>query len=234
VDLARRAGVSAGLVSLLERGHAELLTVRAIRRVATSLDVAIAWDAGNRGPALARLRDADHARLCEQLVRELEALGWTVAAEVSFNRYGDRGRIDLLAFDPRSRTLLVIEVKTVIADVQEVLGALHVKQRVSTGVARSMGWAPLAVVPMLEVVEGTTNRRRISAHARLFGQLALRGPAASAWLRQPSGAPQGILRFANLPNSNAIDGRRAGRQRVRVPRRSSSVGGRPRAPIPDP
>jgi len=223
VDLASRAGVSGPLIGLLERGRADQLSVRGLRRISGALDLRLAWDAGYRGAELARLRDADHASIAEWLTRRLEALDWTVAAEVSFNEYGDRGRIDLLAYRSLTRSLLVVEIKTVIADVQELLGPLHVKERVAPAVARSRGWPASRAIPMLVVVEGTTNRRRLAAHERLFAPLALRGKAAVAWLRRPEGSPEGLLLLVKLPNRNGVSVRRAGRQRVRVRRPALNV-----------
>jgi transcriptional regulator with XRE-family HTH domain len=139
-DLAGKAGVSASLIGLLERGHPDALSVRAIRRIASAVELRLGWDAGYRGPELARLRDADHARLAEWLTQRLERFEWTVVPEASFNHYGDRGRIDLLAFHPPTGTLVVIEVKTVIAEIQDLLGALNTKERVAPAVARSLGW----------------------------------------------------------------------------------------------
>lgn len=215
-DLARRAGCSAGVIGLIERGHADGVSVRVLRRTCAVLDVRLAWDIGHRGPELSRLGDADHAALADWLAMKLEALGWRVAAEVSFNQYGDRGRIDLLAHEPITRTLLVIEVKTVIVDIQYLLGALDVKARLGPTIARSMHWSPTRTVRMLAVVDGTTNRRRIADHQRLFARFTVRGAAAMAWLRKPGNAPDGLLLFAKLPNRKLADVRRAGRQRVRV------------------
>lgn len=101
-DLASRAGVSAGLVGLLERGRADRLTVRAVRGICRTMDLAIAWNAGQRGFELMRLRDADHAALGARTAELLQGAGWETAAEVSFNHYGDRGRIDLIAFHART------------------------------------------------------------------------------------------------------------------------------------
>jgi transcriptional regulator with XRE-family HTH domain len=215
-DLARRAGVSASLVSLLEAGRADRLTLRAIRGVAAALDLRLAWDAGFHGSELARLRDADHARLTELLVRRLERLGWLVAAEISFNNYGERGRIDVLAYHTATRTLLVVEVKTLIVEVQAILGGLSVRQRVAPSAARSMGWRPARVVTALVVREGRTNRRRLEQHGRLFARLSLRGRAALAWLRRPVGEPGGLLILVGSSDHNRVDVRQAGRQRVRV------------------
>jgi len=208
--------VSASLISLLERGHAEALSVSGLRRIGSALDLRLGWDAGYRGPELARLRDADHARLAEWLTRRLELFAWTTIPEASFNHYGDRGRIDLLAFHAATQTLLVAEIKTVIAEIQDLLGTMNVKERVGPAIARSQGWrAGRRTVPLLVVAESTTNRRRLAAHARLFARFTLRGKGALGWIRSPDGAPGGLLLLVTLPNRNGVGVRRAGRQRVR-------------------
>ena len=214
-DLAARARISPSQIGVLESGRLEQLSLPVIRRVAAALGIRLRWDASFRGPELARLRDADHARLTEFLVRRLEALGWLVVVEASFNHYGERGRVDVLAYEPRSRRILVIEVKTLIVEVQAILGGLSVKTRVASGLARELGWRPAAIVPALVVRDSTTNRRRLAEHERLFARLPLRGRSARSWLAQPTGAPDGLLVMIDLPNPSHTGGRRAGRQRVR-------------------
>jgi len=214
-DLAAKAGVSASLIGLLERGHAEALSVRGLRRIGSALDLRLGWDAGYRGAELARLRDANHARLAEWLTRRLEEFGWTVVPEVSFNHFGDRGRVDLLAFHAATQTLVAVEIKTVIAEIQDLLGTLNVKERVAPSVARSLGWPTARAVPFLVVADSTTNRRRLVAHSRLFARLTLRGKGAAAWLRRPDSAPSGLLLLVKLPSRNGVSVRRAGRQRMR-------------------
>jgi transcriptional regulator with XRE-family HTH domain len=223
IDLAVRAGVSASLVSLLEGGRADRLSVLAIRAITRALGITLRWDVGYRRAELDLLRDRHHAAIAEWLAGFLTRLGWQVAAEVSFNQYGDRGRIDLLAYEPVSRTLLVIEIKTAIADIQELLGGINVKVRVAGVPANRLGWRPARVIPMLVVAETTTNRRRLVAHARLFAHFSLRGRAIRPWLRQPHAAPDGILLVTKQPNANHVGVRRAGRQRVRVPIARTSV-----------
>ena len=69
----------------------------------------------------------------------LEAEGWLTAAEVTYSGYGERGSIDLLAFHPATRTLLVVEVKTEIASVEETLRRHDAKVRLApdrTGAVR--------------------------------------------------------------------------------------------------
>ena len=215
MDLAGKAGVSASLVSLLERGHADALSIPALRRICSALDMRLAWDAGYRGAELGRLRDADHALLAEWLTGRFEASGWTVVPEASFNHFGDRGRIDLLGYHAATQTVVVVEIKTVIAEIQDLLGKLDVKQRVVPTIASSLGWRAARVIPFLVVAESTTNRRRLAAHARLFARFAVRGKGAVAWIRHPDAAPSGLLLLVKLPDSNGVGARRAGRQRVR-------------------
>jgi hypothetical protein len=58
-----------------------------------------------QGEWLDRLRDRRHAALVDQLVERLRSEGWEVATEISFNDFGKRGSIDILAFEPTSGAL---------------------------------------------------------------------------------------------------------------------------------
>jgi hypothetical protein len=63
-----------------------------------------------------RQRDAAHAR-CVSFVRErLRREGWLTATEVEIGRGRARRWIDLLAYHPTQRVLLVVEIKTLIDD----------------------------------------------------------------------------------------------------------------------
>ena len=130
-DVARRANVSRGAVSLLERGHAARLSIGSVESVLAALgarfEPRISW----RGTDLDRLLDAGHAALGADVKARLTRWGWTVRAEVSFNHFGERGRIDLLAWHPVTATVLVIELKTDLVDVQQLLGSMDVKARIA-------------------------------------------------------------------------------------------------------
>jgi len=220
VDLAAAAGVGTGVCGLLERGHVGRLSVRTARAIAAAVELPLTWDVGWQRIEVDRLLDADHAALCAAIAAALTADGWEVRSEVSFNHFGDRGRIDLLAWHPAERILLVVEVKTVLVDAQQTLGSLDVKTRVAKHVVADLGWpAPLRVVPAIIIAEGRTARRHVERLEALFARFACRGAAARTWLRSPSaaGAVSGILRFVPLPSGNGVDRRRAGRRRVRRP-----------------
>jgi transcriptional regulator with XRE-family HTH domain len=223
VDLGVKADVSDSTVSSIEHGRIGGISVGMLRRIFAALGVTFRLDLGWHGAELDRLLDADHASLAEQWKRRLEHAGWLVHAEVSFDVYGDRGRIDLLAFHPPSRCMLVVEIKTRIADLQGLLGPLDIKVRLAGQVARRFGWRPARVIRCLVLAEDRTNRRRVAEHTALLSGFVLRGRAALAWLRQPEPMPSGILVFTKLPHSRHTGGRRAGRQRVRLSKADASV-----------
>jgi transcriptional regulator with XRE-family HTH domain len=216
VDMAAVAGVGPGVCGLLERGHADRLTVRTARAIAGAVGLPLAWDLGWQRVEVDRLLDSDHAALCADIAGELTALSWEVRTEVSFNHYGERGRIDLLAWHPTERTLLVIEVKTTLVDAQQTIGSLDIKARLASILVAKLGWRqPARVVPALFIAEGRTARRHLQRLAALFKQYNCQGVSARGWLRSPSADVGGLLRFVPLPSSNGSDRRRAGRRRVR-------------------
>src|SRR5688500_5483761 len=215
VDLATAAHVGSTACSLLERGYAGRLSVRTARSIAAAVDLPLNWDIGWQRQEIDRLLDADHSALAAIWTDRLEKHGWIVRSEVSFNRYGDRGRIDLLAYHSVERVLLVIEIKTLLVDAQALLGSLDVKTRVVPFVAREMGWQPRHVVQAIVLLDGTTQRRHVAVLDPLFSRYSLRGRDAVAWLRRPSGTPTGIFTFTELPSNAGSDVRRAGRRRVR-------------------
>ena len=214
-DVASRAHVSRSSVSLLERGHASRLSVGTVEAildaVGARLDPRVAW----RGPELDRLVDAGHAALQAATARRLEASGWQLRVEVSFSRYGERGRIDLLAWKPSLATLLVIEIKTELADVQALLGAMDVRVRLAPLIARELGWPrPAAVVPAIVLVERRVTRRRLADIEPLLGRYKVRGRAAISWVRAPTlPPPSGLLWLTELPDVAVV---RISGQRVRL------------------
>ncbi len=156
----------------------------------------IALDARWRGGELDRLLGARHSALHEAVAaRFAELAGWTIAPEVTFSEYGERGAIDILAWHAATRSLLVIELKTEIADVQEMLGTFDRKRRLAAKVARDRGWDPREVGAWVIVSEHRTNRRRVDAHRSVLrAALPADGRAMSAWLLAPR-SPVAALSF---------------------------------------
>lgn len=223
VALAARAGVSRRAVSMLELGRARSLPLGTIEAIAhglgVRLDLRLLWN----GAELDRWLDEGHAALGAAVKRRLERWGWLVRVEVSYSRYGERGRIDLLAFHAVTGILLVIELKTELVDVQALLGALDVKARLASEICARFGWNPRRVVPAIAFSEDRTTRNRLQRVAGLFDRYALRGRAAWVWLRRPGtdSAPTGVLVFVGVGGGTRRQRSSAVSSRVRARRCAS-------------
>jgi transcriptional regulator with XRE-family HTH domain len=210
--LSGRAGVSRSVVARIEQGRADRTTIATLDRVAAALGARVACRLLWQGEGLDRLLDADHAATVEAVVRALLGDGWLVATEVSFNVWGERGSIDVLAFHPATRTLLVIEVKSVVPDVQATLVTLDRKEPLALDIARERGWDAIAVARLLVIRDDRTARRRIDEHAATFGNaFPDRIARIRAWLKTPDPArPLRGLWFLS-PGPQAVTRRRAHR-----------------------
>jgi transcriptional regulator with XRE-family HTH domain len=187
-ELARKARVSQPRVSRIERGHIGSMRLDDVRRVAAALDIRIDVYARWRAGDLDRLLNARHSELHELVARWFadELPEWVLSPEVSFSIYGERGVIDILAWHERSGSLLVIELKTAIADVNELLGTMDRKKRLAAQVASERGWQPKTVSTWLIVADTRTNRRRLDAHTAVIRNAMPDGTwAIRRWLRRP-------------------------------------------------
>jgi transcriptional regulator with XRE-family HTH domain len=214
-DLGTHAGVSRESVSRIERGRISAVTVGTLTNIASALGASLNVELRWRGEQLDRLMDASHAALQESMVRQYRASGWRSEVEVSFNWYGDRGRVDAVAFHEETGTMLIVEVKVRLGDVQDTLGKLDVKARLGPQLARQISWPqPTRVVPCLVVADGRTARRTAADHAALFARFNLRGRAARRWLEAPTSEPvTGVLLFEPLPDSHGVTTKRVVRRR---------------------
>ena len=203
VDLAKAAGVSQSIVSRIERGLGGRLTVEMLARVAQALgsrvDLRLNW----QGEGLDRLLDQDHARLVELVTRLLLDAGWDVRTEVSFWVRGERGSVDVLAWHEASQALLVIEVKSVVPDVQGTLVTLDRKSRLGPEIAATVGWRPRTVARLLAINASRTSRRRVAAHAATFGAaLPQRLVEVRRYLSNPVGEPiRGLIFLPGSPQA---------------------------------
>lgn len=135
VDLAAAVGCSQTLVARIERGDGATVRAGTLHGLAQALGARAVLRLDWNGEALDRLMDADHAAIVERVVRILVAAGWQVVTEATFAVAGERGSVDVLAWHAASDTLLVVEVKSVIADAQDTLAKLDRKVRLATRIA---------------------------------------------------------------------------------------------------
>jgi transcriptional regulator with XRE-family HTH domain len=216
-DVAHRARVSPGVVSLIERGHLDCVSVPAFRCVAAALEIRAEISLSLPHGEIDRLLAAGHAALHESLARHLTGLpGWVHAPEVSFAVYGERGIIDILAFHPETGSLLVIELKTELVSLEDLLGTMDIRMRHATKIARERGWHPRTVSAWVVFADSATNHRRVRSHDHaLRAAFPADGHALRRWLRNPSGSIRALSFWANdsVTTANRVV---AGRRRVRV------------------
>lgn len=212
LDVSTKAGLSAAAIGRHENGLVG--SMRALERHASVFSLRVDVRLAGRSGEVARLADEEHAAIAERIATRLRGLGLAVDVEVSFSEWGERGRFDLLAYDPRAQKLLAIEVKTLLVDLQELFGALDAKQRLATTVAAKRGWTVQRTLTVLAVASTIANRATVRTHPTLFGRFIPRRLSATlvggtddrslVWISARDGDRQGWL---------------AGRQRVRQTKR---------------
>jgi transcriptional regulator with XRE-family HTH domain len=141
---AAAAGVSRSLVAEIEAGRANP-SLEVVSRLGDALGLEL--EILGRQPVVigTRVRDAVHARCSGYTDRRLRTAVWQTAREVEVTGAGAHGWIDVLAFDPRTGALLIIEVKTRLDDIGAVERRLAWYERQAIRVARDLGWAPRSV-----------------------------------------------------------------------------------------
>ena len=163
--------------------------------------------------------DEGHAALVGRVATMLRELGWDVRLEVSYSVYGERGSIDVLAWHPVARVLLVVELKTELVAVEETLRKHDQKARLALRVAAErFDWEARAVGRLLVLPSLSTPRRRVERHAAAMDvAYPRRGSGLREWLASPTGA-------AGLLFLDVIGGDRRGRSviaRKRIRRRAA-------------
>ena len=183
-DLGRRARTSQAAISRIERGLIDHVGLGTLDAVARALGATMRIQILYRGEVADRLLDQAHAAIVEGLIRRLETDDWIALPEATFSVFGERGSIDILAFQPKRRDLLVIEAKTAIGDVQELIATHDRKVRLAGRVARGRGWQPRRISRLLVVAGTTTARRHVTAHAAtLRAVYPHRGRGIGTWLK---------------------------------------------------
>jgi len=188
-ELAARARISRSMVARVETGSANVsLVVAASLLDALGVRVRLDFDV----PFLVdrrRQREPAHARCIAYARRRLERAGWLVAQEVEVVHGRSHGWIDLLAFEPVSRTLAVKEIKTELPDLGAVERTLAWYEREAWAAARRLGWHPRLVVSGLLVLATEANDERILANrAALAASFPVRAPLLADRLADPRGS----------------------------------------------
>ena len=160
--LAKRIGRTQSYLSLVERGRVTGLSIVEAEAICDALGATFVL--GIEAPVLVagpRQRDAAHARCVAYVARRLARDGWIVKREVPVGTPGRPGWIDLLAFNPETRVVLVIEVKTELVDFGGLERQLGWYVREARRAARRYGWAPTTFEPVALLLATQLNDERI-------------------------------------------------------------------------
>ena len=217
--MARAAGVSRQTVSRIELGRLDGVPLGSLRRVFAAVDVRVIVAARGIGAELPRLADQHHcrdARGCRAAVRPARRDG--ILCPRSRSRCSaSEARSTSSRGTRRSRSLLVIELKTELVDLQDTVSTLDRKVRLAMQIAHDRGWDPATVSTWLVIAEGGRNRRAVERHAAfLRSRFPADGHAVMRWLRQPVGRLEG-LSFLSSDRSTSAGQRLAPIRRVRRP-----------------
>ncbi len=200
-----RAGVSHATISRLERGHIGTLSLDAVRAIGAALDIRLEIVPRWRGGELDRLMNARHSAMHEAVAAWFRHSwpSWTLVPEVSFSIYGERGVVDVLAWHERSRSLLVIELKTELVDVQEMLGTIDRKRRLASQIVVERNWVPARIGVWVVMASSDMNRRHVARH-ELTLRAVLPGDRRSVrqWLLEPAGPVAALSFFATAHPGN--------------------------------
>jgi hypothetical protein len=116
------------------------------------------------------VHDTVHAWCSGYAARRLSGAGWLIAREVDVSAGGIRGWIDILAFNPVTGTLVIIEIKTRLDDLGGAERQLGWYERNAIGAATRLGWRPRRVVVWLMVLASDEVDRSILTNRDAIAQ----------------------------------------------------------------
>ena len=196
--LAEASGVSGGAISKIEHGRLPGVTVATLAAVCDPLDIRL--ELVPSGPLLRGLHERSdfvHARCAEAVIEELRSAGWEVREEVPIGDGQGLGFVDILAFHPRRRILLIVEVKTQLRDIGGMLRTLAWYGREAPRVVAPFGWSPNGVAIAL-VALASDEVRTAATHATVRREFPT---SLSDWLRAPEADARmlGVIDPLGLP-----------------------------------
>jgi hypothetical protein len=209
-------------VALIEHGRLDEVGFGQIRAVARALDARfeglVRWQGGD----LDRLTNRGHAQMHESMARWFAELkGWQASPEVSFNEFGERGVVDILAWHAATGIVLVVELKSAIVDINDLMSTMDKRRRLAPKIASDLGWKAEAIATWVVVAPGRSNDRALAEHATVLrAKFPGDGRSMRRWLARPTGE---IAALSFLPKARLSDLGRDGRTPRRVSARSRRV-----------
>jgi transcriptional regulator with XRE-family HTH domain len=170
-ELAMAAGVSRSHIAGVESGRVNP-SIDLVWRIAERLGIEI--DVIHRSPILLGRRtsgDLVHARCSGYIEGRLGDAGWLMRREVEVMADRAHGWIDLLAFEPISRTLVIVEIKTRLDDLGAVERQLGWYERHAMDVAHAVGWRPRRILTWLILLASDEVEGALIDHRQLLRRI---------------------------------------------------------------
>jgi transcriptional regulator with XRE-family HTH domain len=205
-ELARRAGTTQSAVSRIERGATTSLDLLVVERLLGALGLRASLAVEGRHLA-DRRRQAEpvHARLNGFIAGHVGRRSFLTALEVQVGDLVPRGWIDLLAYRPADRALIVDETKGDLPDIGAFQRSLAFYERSAVDVAHRLGWRPTRVVVLATLLDSETVAGRMRVNRELLAR-AFPSPVGRflRWVDDPSApAPYGWTLAMADPASRA-------------------------------
>lgn len=167
-DVAARVGVDRSYISRVEAAQVSP-SLDMAQRIAEALGLDLQWSI--RPPTFPggpRVKDEVHARCSAYVDRRLRAAGWSTAREIEVVHGRSHGWIDVLAFDQRTGTLLIIEIKTRLDDLGALERQLGWYERMAWQSARRLGWWPHRMVACVLALASDEVELVVRSHRDVF------------------------------------------------------------------
>jgi transcriptional regulator with XRE-family HTH domain len=187
-ELARRCDSSQASISRIEHGLADVLDVLVVERILDALGMHAALQVEGRHLGdRRRQREPVHARMNGFVAGQLARRGFLPALEVEVGAGPVRGWIDLLAYRPADRALIVEETKGDLPDVGAFQRSLAFYAREARAAANRLGWKPTRVVVLAAMLDSVAMGRRLLDNRELLTR-AFPSPVDRllAWIDDPS------------------------------------------------
>ena len=190
-ELAARAKTSPATIWRIETDKDGPLDLAVVEGVLAALGIRCSLGIDDRHLVdRRRQRDGVHARLNGYVARRLDRLGWLTATEVLLGVGAPTGWIDILAFRPADRALLIEETKTEVPDMGGLQRSLAFYEREAWAAAAALGWRPARAFVLAVGLDTAALGRRLGDNRDLV-ERAFPGPVdrMASWLADPSAPP---------------------------------------------
>lgn len=177
-EVAAVAGISRSHLAKVERSQANV-TIDLAERLGRALG--LEFDIVARPPVIVdgpTQKDLVHARCSAYVDRRLRRAGWTTAREVELVEGRYRGWIDILAYQPMIRSVIVVEVKTRLDDIGAIERQLAWYESGGRAIALRRGWRPATLRAWLLALASEEVERSVLLNRDLLDRsFPLRAPA---------------------------------------------------------